>query len=311
LSEGQPYHYSAEDIQHYLEGKMNAADMHALEKQAMDDPFLATAIEGYKTSGTGVQPDLDILRSRLQERTEDQAKKPAVGWLTVASAAALVISLSFGAWLMFGQDEQKQIAKTEISEAKEAIPERPVADSKAKNNKETAPAAPAEKSIAISKQKEVETRAPADLPTNKKSLAKAEEPSPIAAVPEPLAAPQADVPSESTAGAESKALPKAGRPRALVGTLERGAQPVDGWAAFESYLAKNLRRPSGKSAGLHGKVTVSFLINRETGKPYDLKVERALHPDYDAEAIRVLKDGPAWRPVSADSAVRTTHIIEF
>jgi outer membrane biosynthesis protein TonB len=307
LSEGQPYHYSAEDIQRYLEGKMNAADMHAIEKIAMDDPFLAAALEGYKTSGSGVQPGLDILHSRLQERMENQVEKPAVGWLTVASAAALVLSLSFGAWLIFGQGEQKQIAKTEVKEIKEALPQAP-ADRATKERVEVAPATPAEKPAVTPKQINVDTKAPADLPAKEKSPAKAEEPATIAAQSEALAAPEADV---ASARVESKAPPTSGRPRALVGTLERGAQPVDGWSAFQSYLAKNLRPPSGKSAGLHGKVTVSFLINRETGKPYDLKVERSLHPDYDVEAIRVIKDGPAWSQVSADYTTRTTHIIEF
>ena len=38
--------YSAADIQRYLQGNMSAADMHALEQAALDDPFLADAIEG-------------------------------------------------------------------------------------------------------------------------------------------------------------------------------------------------------------------------------------------------------------------------
>ena len=37
---------SAELIQAYLEGKLPAAEAHALERAALDDPFLAEAIEG-------------------------------------------------------------------------------------------------------------------------------------------------------------------------------------------------------------------------------------------------------------------------
>jgi cytoskeletal protein RodZ len=40
--------YTAEDIKKYLEGKLNAAQMHAMEKAALDDLFLAEAIEGYQ-----------------------------------------------------------------------------------------------------------------------------------------------------------------------------------------------------------------------------------------------------------------------
>ena len=39
-------HFSAEYIRKYLEGKLPADEMHALEKAALDDPFLADAIEG-------------------------------------------------------------------------------------------------------------------------------------------------------------------------------------------------------------------------------------------------------------------------
>ncbi len=40
--------YSAEDIQQYLSGKLGPAEMHAMEKAALDDPFLAEAMEGYE-----------------------------------------------------------------------------------------------------------------------------------------------------------------------------------------------------------------------------------------------------------------------
>jgi len=39
--------YSFEDIQRYLQGDMSAAEMHAIEKAALRDPFLADAIEGF------------------------------------------------------------------------------------------------------------------------------------------------------------------------------------------------------------------------------------------------------------------------
>lgn len=42
-------HYTAGDIERYLSGRMSAIEMHALEKAALDDPFLAEAMEGYET----------------------------------------------------------------------------------------------------------------------------------------------------------------------------------------------------------------------------------------------------------------------
>lgn len=40
--------YSKADIEKYLQGKMNATEMYALEKAALQDPFLADAIEGFE-----------------------------------------------------------------------------------------------------------------------------------------------------------------------------------------------------------------------------------------------------------------------
>ena len=40
--------YSAEYIRKYLDGQLSDQDMQALEKAALEDPFLADAIEGYR-----------------------------------------------------------------------------------------------------------------------------------------------------------------------------------------------------------------------------------------------------------------------
>ena len=39
-------HYSAEYIRKYLDGELPDPEMQALEKAALEDPFLADAIEG-------------------------------------------------------------------------------------------------------------------------------------------------------------------------------------------------------------------------------------------------------------------------
>jgi hypothetical protein len=44
--------YSKEDIEKYLQGKMTPSEMHAIEKAALQDPFLADAIEGYELADT-------------------------------------------------------------------------------------------------------------------------------------------------------------------------------------------------------------------------------------------------------------------
>ena len=48
-------------------GSLSAAEMHAMEKAAMDDPFLADALEGYKNINLA-EAGLDSLKDRLDKR---------------------------------------------------------------------------------------------------------------------------------------------------------------------------------------------------------------------------------------------------
>lgn len=45
--------YTAKDIEQYLAGKLSPQQMHAMEKAALDDPFLAEAMEGYEAMKVG------------------------------------------------------------------------------------------------------------------------------------------------------------------------------------------------------------------------------------------------------------------
>lgn len=89
--------YSAEDIRRYLSGQMNAADMNALEKAALDDPFLADAIEGYQTAKEEhgdelISTKLDSLKKQLSEKTTigTQAPVRSFRWQWAAAAVLLI-----------------------------------------------------------------------------------------------------------------------------------------------------------------------------------------------------------------------------
>lgn len=53
--------------------------------------------------------------------------------------------------------------------------------------------------------------------------------------------------------------------------------------------------PKAIEDDVQGKVMVSFIVN-ETGKLSDFKIIRSVSPECDAEAIRVLKEMPSWKP---------------
>jgi hypothetical protein len=49
-------HYSADDIRKYLEGQLTNAEMQAMEKAVLEDPFLSDAMEGFEKVGNIVCP---------------------------------------------------------------------------------------------------------------------------------------------------------------------------------------------------------------------------------------------------------------
>ena len=59
--------FTAEDIRKYHEGKLSPAQMHAMERASLEDPFLADALEGYALEEVKVPADIDELKARLQE----------------------------------------------------------------------------------------------------------------------------------------------------------------------------------------------------------------------------------------------------
>ncbi len=69
-----------------------------------------------------------------------------------------------------------------------------------------------------------------------------------------------------------------------------------GTAEMMKYLAKNLKYPAeAQQKGEQGRVMVQFVVGKD-GKLGDVKIARSISPTLDAEAIRVVKAMPAWKP---------------
>ncbi|MFI5131174.1 MAG: carboxypeptidase-like regulatory domain-containing protein [Chitinophagales bacterium] len=112
--------FAASDIEKYHKGQLSAKERHALEKAALDDPFLADALEGYSTQGVNASSDMAELRRRLSEKTEQAkvipiaiAEKSSFPWLR----AAVVIILVAGAGLLAYQFLFKADNKIEIAQS--------------------------------------------------------------------------------------------------------------------------------------------------------------------------------------------------
>jgi len=78
------------------------------------------------------------------------------------------------------------------------------------------------------------------------------------------------------------------------------AAPVVGTEAYETYLAQNLRYPdAARQKGIQGVVKLRFTVST-AGKLSNFKVLQSLGYGCDEEAIRLIKEGPAWQ-ISGDA----------
>lgn len=75
--------------------------------------------------------------------------------------------------------------------------------------------------------------------------------------------------------------------------LSQYALPVVGMPEFKKYLAINIRRPTSEMR--EGIVKVVFNVAND-GSVYDFVIIEGLSLLCDHEAIRLIKEGPAWRP---------------
>jgi hypothetical protein len=132
--------YSAEDITRYWEGKMSPQEMHALEAAAMEDPFLADALDGYASiKPATAAADIDELRERLLDRSQDEKIIPIKRdrkWLRIAAIVIFLAGGSLAAYMVLQQGTTNELAKQDAAAA--------TTENADMANKDIAPALPAD-----------------------------------------------------------------------------------------------------------------------------------------------------------------------
>ena len=114
--------WSMTDVHRYLRGELSAREMHALEMAALDDPFLADALEGLATRVEMTPPpidgqlqspstdrqapapsplelDLSELRTRLDQRVAEKKNRLILPlWMKMAAVVILLVGLGLTGW---------------------------------------------------------------------------------------------------------------------------------------------------------------------------------------------------------------------
>jgi hypothetical protein len=144
--------YTLADIEAYLQGRLSPAAMHAMEKAALQDPFLADALEGFRSVDTATaRADLAAIETQItaaeQTGTIPAAANPGAGWWKIAASVILVAGAAIIGWYTLRPDNSRQEIAQQITPIKNIRPDSPI------QNK-VLPTAP--KEIVIKKQKQAQ-----------------------------------------------------------------------------------------------------------------------------------------------------------
>ncbi|MES1220287.1 MAG: carboxypeptidase-like regulatory domain-containing protein, partial [Bacteroidota bacterium] len=86
------------------------------------------------------------------------------------------------------------------------------------------------------------------------------------------------------------------------------AAPSIDWNEYNKYLDENKKIPAD-AKDIHGEVVVSFVVDNKN-ELKNFKIEKSLNEELDAEATRLIKEGPAWKLLKGKKA-KASVIVKF
>ncbi|MDR1676357.1 MAG: hypothetical protein LBR86_07820 [Tannerella sp.] len=289
----------------YIQGQRKGKEAHRIEREAMRDPFLAEALEGFDAVDGLHTERVTSIRKRLSSRTRRTYLRTG----RLAAAASLLLCILAGGYFLLNRPSSDRLVAQSESPAETAAEERTFPDpSRDTGNeyrqRETAPAEeqkePSPPPPPVAKELTVVEEAHAPNENETEAVSEREEIMHLTA-------------KEDTPAYEAASLPETGAVRKEMPVTEKKAamnhvseepveiktplpapEPQTGMKAYREYLAKELIRPSeGACAGVKGTVEIQFRIDTR-GKPYDFTVKRSLCAEADREAIRLIGQGSRW-----------------
>jgi hypothetical protein len=118
-------HFTSEYIRKYLDGQLDGPEMQALEKAALEDPFLADAIEGYQESlnhPVSFESQLESLQKNLTDRVQKKDRKTGIigmfsKWKIAASILFIVGTTFFTIKFLTNKDNKEKLADQAIKDS--------------------------------------------------------------------------------------------------------------------------------------------------------------------------------------------------
>jgi hypothetical protein len=324
---------ASSEFQRYVRGEMTKREENSFQRKLQRDPFAEEATEGF----SGISPreaadDMESLEKKLKYRIRGRKR---TAYYSIAASIAVLMILS-SVYLLIRQTrpadkirdlssvpvpenvrKQEAMNKSEITESvdnKIITEEKPEQEGITGNSDtSTAKSASDEKEMLVAGVMPEEV-----LNTDKKD-------SDINNEQGKLAAPSAAISSEeqvtdmdkmhvniqpASAALSEVAFVGYGTkksavaPDAVTGKQAENAmtsfvppQPLNGQEGFKRYIEENIRKPDSLASGQRAEVVVGFIV-RSIGSIDSIKVISSPGLKYSDEAVRLIKEGPAWKPAS-------------
>ena len=279
----------------YIQGKRYGEEAHRLEKEALGDPFMQDAIDGYDRVNDRPSYHLKRLEKRLTKRTKRTFY--LLRFLGIVAAILIIICLSIlfflnsrvnvlrdTAFLEIHTDgvisnyktDSVQYAKDSVIQTNQSAYNRIVQPEKTEKLKANGEVA-----------QDVQNNMPEEEPgqytlSNEETQALLLDGNKSEEISKP-----ADNPAQSQTQIE--------RIQTQAQQIQtQTPKPEKGSKAYDDYIAQNRRQLSDANLdNQHGKVILMFHVNKQ-GRPIEVAILRSLCPAADKEAVRLLQNGPDW-----------------
>lgn len=278
------------NLNRYIQGTRKGRDINYLEREAMRDPFLADALEGYDRVKGEHQEQINAMKMQITQQTRSKNNQ-LLYW---GGAAAILLIIAVG--IYFLQNKLPNLYNNLYTKFIKIKPD---------TNSATIDTVSQEKTAVLQPDPILITNSPQIPDSLQKSdyRFKIQDTIPyFAAFPNDIAKSSADSLYDSLLIKEAVDKKTDENPLPPETTV-KNAKPAVGYREYENYLKSQMIRPvESDCENVKGKVTLTFSINGN-GRPYDISVLKSLCPSADAEAIRLLKEGPGWISGDTDAQV--------
>lgn len=284
----------------YIKGNRKGKIAHNLEKEAMTDPFLSEALEGFDMVEDDHLARIFEIQKKIKSKKTDNKKQQSI-WTSIAAVAVVaLIGVVISHLVTTNSTNNGLHAQTSILAPiniyiPEAIYTENIAIIATRNTMLT-------KNVSVELKRDYKT----DLQSNIEYEVLQEDISSLRAN-----AKSDNVITIAAPSPEENIKPiHVYLPTSINAGLRRHNQnpePIIGFKEYYKYLKREIRKPdTWPCEGKKGKVLIEFSVD-DDGDPYDIEVEYGLCGTSDDEAVRLIKEGPKWTPSNKRGQIK----IEF